>query len=219
MKIVRVNKVYGLLRQHDKRYYVSYGGRRSGKSVAFSQLLVRRALDYAGRKVMVLRKVGTTIRHSVWPRYKDAVEEIIGLDQCTVRQVDREIWLPNGSVIGFGSLDDKEKWKSAEGITDYHIEEATELTVEDFDTLDAGLSTPCDPQPSIWLSFNPIAIVANYRHWLQERFLSVEHELNIPATNETTVLLRTWFRSNRWCPSATIRLFESYKESNPEPVS
>ena len=216
MKTVRVNKVYGQLRAFDKRYYVSYGGRRSGKSVAFSQLLVRRALEHPGRRVMVLRKVGTTVRHSTWPRMKAAVDEAIGLSRCTIRQVDREIHLPTGSVIGFGSLDDREKWKSAEAITDYWLEEASEATEEDFDTLDAGLSTPCDPQPSLWLSFNPIPIIQGARHWLQTRFLGVEHELDKPAETDTTVLLRTWYKSNRWCPAPTVRLIESYKESNPE---
>ncbi len=216
MNTVRVNKIYDGLREYDKRYYVSYGGRRSGKSWAFSQLLVRRALEHPGRRIMVLRKVGTTIRHSVWLRMQAAVEEAVGLTRCNIRQVDREIHLPGGSVIGFGSLDDKEKWKSAEGITDYWIEEASELTEEDFDTLDAGLSTPCDPQPSIWLSFNPIPIVKNALHWLQRRFLSISHELGQIATTDVMVLLRTWYKSNRWCPETTIRLLESYKESNPE---
>ncbi len=216
MRSIHVNRVYGLLRQYDRRYYISYGGRRSGKSVAFSQLLVRRALDYPGRKIMVFRKVGTTTRHSTWPRYKAAVDEAVGLENCTIRQVDKEIWLPNGSTIGFGALDDAEKTKSFEGFTDYHIEEATEVVESDFDTLDAGLSTPCEPQPSIWLSFNPIPITENYQHWLQERFLGMEHELDIPSANETAVVLRTWFRSNKWCPEETIRLFESYRESNPE---
>ena len=216
VKTVYVNKVYGQLRRYDKRYFVNYGGRRSGKSVAISQLLVRRAIDHPGRRIMVLRKVGTTVRHSVLPRMKAAVDEIIGLENVTVRLVDREIHFQNGSVIGFGSLDDVEKWKSAEGIHDYWLEEASEMSIEDFNTLDAGLSTPCDPQPSIWLSFNPIPLVRNSKHWLQERFLDIEHKLEQPAETHNSVVLRTWFRSNKWCPQPTVDLLLGYRKSNPE---
>ena len=216
MKTVHVNKIYGQLRHFDKRYYVNYGGRRSGKSWAISQILVRRALEYPGRRIMVLRKVGTTIRHSTWPRMKSAVDEIIGLENVTLRLVDREIQFANGSTIGFGSLDDVEKWKSQESVDDYWLEETSELTPNDFDTLDSGLSSPCDPQPSLWLSFNPIPILANNPHWLQTRFLGIEHELEIPAETDTSVVLRTWYKSNRWCPEPTIRLLESYKETNPD---
>ena len=213
MNQVRINKVFNQLRTVECRYRIIYGGRRSGKSVATSQLMVRRALESV-RRVVVLRKFSTTIRHSCWPRMLSAVDECIGLSRCTIRLVDREIRLPNGSVIAFGGLDDVEKWKSAENVSDYWVEEASEITELDFDTLDAGMSTPCSPPPSITCSFNPIPILEHSQHWLQRRFLNVEHSIDEIAVNGDSAVLRTWYKSNSQCPEATVRLIESYRESN-----
>ena len=220
--MVNVNAVYLPLYNVRRRYVVVYGGRRSGKSVAVSQLLVRRALEHK-RNIGVVRKVANTIRLSVWERILKAIDEAIGLEYCKINKSDRTIELkPSGSQFIFFGLDDPHKIKSIEDITDYWIEEATELNENDFDTLDVGLSASVKPMPQVWLTFNPIPEVPGYEHWLRERFLdhAVERhgelKLNKIYYIKNAAVLRTWYKSNRYCPKKTVEILEGYKKNNPE---
>ena len=58
---------------------------------------------------------------------------------CKINKTDMTIELPNGSVFIMRGLDDQEKIKSISGIDDIVIEEATELTQEDFEQLNLRL--------------------------------------------------------------------------------
>ena len=145
---IEINRVFLQLYGMPKRYMVAYGGRRSGKSVAVSQMLVRKANENY-RQIVVLRKYATTIRLSVWARILSAIEEIWELSLCQVNKTDRTITLPNGSTFYFVGADDPNKLKSIEGVTDYWLEEANEFLEEDFDTLDAGMSAEVEPSCQI----------------------------------------------------------------------
>lgn len=76
-------------------------------------------------------------------------------EHCKINKSDYTILLPNGSEILFKGLDDPEKIKSIAGITDVWIEEATELTPEDFDQLTLRVRTGSSNQ--FFLSFNPVS--------------------------------------------------------------
>jgi phage terminase large subunit len=215
LKRVRINKAYHNLRDADERYMVIVGGRRSGKSVGISQLLVLRAGMHR-RHIVVMRKVAETIRMSVWPRVLAAVEEAEGLRMARVNRTDRRIELANGSVIDFLGADDPQKLKSLEGITDVWMEEATEFDEIDLDTIDAGLSVPCTPPPQIWLTFNPIPMLSGVQHWIQRRFMA--GGMPEPGQRRTAgwvTVMRTTYRDNAFCPQATRELLEGYQESNP----
>lgn len=204
--------LYGL----PQRYKVVYGGRRSGKSVSVSQLLVRQGVENPGRRTVVMRKVGTTIRLSTWNRYRAALSETLGPRGFAENKSDRELSLPNGSLFNFLGADDPEKLKSIEGVTDYHLEETNELKESDFDVLDAGLSANVDPLPSIWMTFNPVPIIQGFQHWLQTRFLQIEHTLGKVAIRGEVAVLRTFFLHNPFCPEKIRDLFFRYRETNPD---
>ncbi len=212
---VRINEVYDKLLHMNCRYFIIYGGRRSSKSWSTSQLIVRQALEFRPRRVCVLRKFATSIRNSVWERVKGAITEQIPLRMCEINKSERRITLPGESEILFVGADDVEKLKSIEDVGTYWLEEATEFTEHDFDVIDAGMSSACVPAPQIYLTFNPVPQIAGYQHWLQERFLGVEHELGVPRVDGNTCVLRTWYKDNHMCPQETIDLLEGYKETNP----
>jgi phage terminase large subunit len=195
---------------------VVYGGRRSAKSFSVSQLLVRKACEYP-RRIGVLRKFAITMRLSVWERVKSAIEETgIALRDCDINKSDRSITLPNGSSFHFFGADDPQKMKSLEGFTDFWLEEANEFEEIDLDTLDAGLSADVDPPPQIWLTFNPIPSVEGFVPWLVSRFISkVPSVLSEPQINDNICVLRTWYKDNPFCPEATKKLLNSYKDTNP----
>lgn len=216
MRRVRINAIFEqLYRLPESRYIVAYGGRRSGKSVAVSQLLVRRALEAPPRKILVMRKYATTIRLSVWSRVLLALDEAIDLRTCEINKTDREIRLPTGSMFMFVGADDPQKLKSIEGVTDIWLEEANEFLSEDFDTLDAGLSAAVTPPPQIWLTFNPIPTIPGYQHWIQERLMQVEHRLGELALKNETAILRSYYKHNAFCPKQVVRILEGYRETNP----
>ena len=105
------------------------------------------------------------------------------------------------------------------GATIIHLEEASEDSEEDFDSIDAGLS-PNEYPGQIILSFNPIPQIPGSMHWIQRRFLQHPHELSKAAIVDTptgrALILRTWYKDNAFCPEATKKVLEGYKDTNPE---
>ena len=76
------------------------------------------------------------------------------------------ITAPNGSEIIFIGLDNSEKIKSIAGITSIWIEEATELTLQDFNQLDLRLRGETGLHKEVIFTFNPISDT----HWIKKRF-------------------------------------------------
>lgn len=222
MPEIKINAVYqqlfkdGRLRD-DIRYFIIYGGRRSGKSFDITQILDVTAMSEPRHFIPTIRKVGATLKDSVYSEHcKFFLRNGI---KAAYNKTDKEISLPNESRIrGFG-LDDAEKLKSLSGATIIHLEEASEDSEEDFDSLDAGLS-PNEYPGQIILSFNPIPQIPGSMHWIQRRFLQHPHELSKAAIVDTptgrALILRTWYKDNAFCPEATKRVLEGYKDTNPE---
>lgn len=222
MPEIQINAVYqqlfknGRLRD-DVRYFEIYGGRRSGKSHDVVQAISITALSESGHFVPIIRKVGATIKDSVYAEYLDFFTR--NNIPVSVNKTDKEITLPNGSRIrGFG-LDDAEKLKSLKGATIIHVEEANEITEDDFDSIDAGLS-PSNHPGRIFLTHNPVPQIPGSMHWIQSRFLCEPHELSKAKVIDTptgrALVLRTWYKDNAFCPESTKKVLEGYKVSNPE---
>ena len=127
----------------------------SGKSFGATQKIYLKALKYK-RKVLVIRKIQRTIKDSIWALIISHLHASGYYDACRVNRSDFEIELPNGSIFIFKGLDDPEKIKSIDGITDIVIEEATELTEDDFTQLNLRLRALV-PYLQIYLMFNPIS--------------------------------------------------------------
>ena len=70
------------------------------------------------RKILVLRKIGRTVKNSVFQLLLDTLIDWKIIDKCMINRTDFTIMLPNGSIILCGGLDDPEKIKSIVGITD-----------------------------------------------------------------------------------------------------
>ena len=114
------------------RYIVCKGGGGSGKSFGIAQLLVYRMLAEEGHKILVIRKVGNDLRESCFSLLKEVIS-LYGCDKLfTINKTDMSIECINGNRFILRGIDDPEKIKSINGITDIWIEEASELSVEDF---------------------------------------------------------------------------------------
>ena len=220
MPRIQINAVYQQLfhknrLRDDIRYTLAYGGRRSGKSHDVAQAICLTIMQEPGHFVVAIRKVGATLKDSVFSEYADFFRRN-GV-KVAINKTDKEIGLPNGSRIRCFGLDDAEKLKSLKGATIIHFEEANEISENDFDSVDAGLS-PANYPARIFMTFNPIPQIPGSMHWLQRRFLQVPHKLSTAVIDKKTnaLILRTWYKDNTFCPEASRKVLEGYKDTNPE---
>lgn len=191
------------LMDYSKRYEVYYGGAGSGKSVFVCQKLIVKALK-SKRKVLVLRKVGTTLKDSVFDLFLTMLSNWELLPYCKVNQSNYSIKLPNDSVFLFKGLDDREKIKSITDITDIWFEECTEGSEEDFDQLDLRLRAQADCL-QFFVSFNPVSKVNFvYRKWFA----------NKSKVQENTMILHTTYKDNKFLPQSYIDALEEKQRTN-----
>lgn len=197
------NEAFYPLYSNDSRYLVMYGGAGSGKSVFAAQKIVFRVLTETPHKFLVVRKVGRTLRHSVFAEIKNIINTW-GLESLfKINKSDMEITCINGNEIIFGGLDDVEKLKSIQGITSVWIEEASEISLDDFSQLDLRVRGRTAHYKQYQITFNPISQLS----WLKTRFFDTRDE-------ETTHILKTTYRDNKFLGPEDREAIERYKEQD-----
>ena len=197
------NEVYlPYLTDYSRRYEVYYGGAGSGKSVFVAQKLIYKAC-VSKRKVLVIRKYGTTLRDSVFQLFQDTLSKWQLLPYCKVNLSNYTITMPNGSMFLFKGLDDSEKIKSITDITDIFCEEATELSEDEYTQLDLRLRAMVDGLQLI-VAFNPVSKV----NWVYKRWFAS------PKMDESTLILHTNYKHNKFLPKAYIDALEDKARTN-----
>ena len=194
--------VYENIADYSNRFEVYYGGAGSGKSYGALQKVLLKALKYK-RKVLVLRKIQNTVKDSVWALMKAHLTASGYYDACRINKSDYEIELPNGSIFLFKGLDDPEKIKSIDGITDIVIEEATELTEDDYTQLNLRLRAKADDK-QIYLMFNPIS----KKNWVYDYFFVRELPDNVK-------IVKTTYQDNKFLDDEYRAELERLKDRNP----
>lgn len=199
------NDVYfPYLMDYNRRYEVYYGSAGSGKSAFVFQKILVKALKEK-RKILIVRKTAKSNENSTFQLLKDTISRFHLFDYCTINKTTQKIELVNGSIFLFAGLDDVEKLKSIAGITDIVIEEATEITEDDFTQLDLRLRAK-QRHLQIFLMFNPIS-KANwvYKRWFAEN----------AVIGTDTFILHTTYKDNKFLPEEYVAAIESMKETNP----
>lgn len=194
---------YPYLLNYKHRYEVYYGGAGSGKSVFVAQKLIFKALNQK-RKILVIRKVGTTLKDSVFQLINDTLKEWKIYNLCQVNLSTYTITLPNDSVFLFKGLDDREKIKSITDITDIWCEEATELAEDDYTQLDLRLRA-LKPDLQLICSFNPVSKA----NWVYKKWFASSAQ-----PNGDTFILKTTYKDNRFLPKAYINALEEKQQTN-----
>ena len=194
---------YPYLLDYKHRYEVYYGGAGSGKSVFVAQKLIFKALNQK-RKILVIRKVGTTLKDSVFQLINDTLKEWKIYNLCQVNLSTYTITLPNDSVFLFKGLDDREKIKSITDITDIWCEEATELAEDDYTQLDLRLRA-LKPDLQLICSFNPVSKA----NWVYKKWFASSVQPNCD-----TFILKTTYKDNRFLPKAYINALEEKQKTN-----
>ena len=173
------------------------------KSHFVVQKLIFKYLKFPNRKCLVIRKIANTIRDSIYALFKSVISDWGLYNQVEFRDSYLTIKFQNGSEIIFRGLDDSEKIKSIANIDDIIIEEATELTLEDFSQLNLRLRSR-NPYNQIHLMYNPVS-KSNwvYNHW---------HIRELDT--KTTSILHTTYKHNKFLTPDYIQTLEEMRETN-----
>ena len=201
------NRAYlPLLKDRDHRYLLLYGGAGSGKSVFAVQRFLVRLLSAPLCNLLVLRAVAATNRDSTYALFRQTISRwgLSALFRCTESEL--RITCVNGNTVIFRGLDDAEKLKSITfrkgELTDIWVEEASEISEEDFNQLDIRLRGGRESKQMV-LTFNPISAL----HWLKRRFFDRQE----PRAR----ILKTTYRDNRFLDKAYEETLLSYRETDP----
>ena len=198
--------IYDHLFDYDTFTEVHYGGASSGKSHGVFQKIVIKALkDWKKpRKILVLRKVGATVRDSVFADVQVTLSYFGILNMCKVNMSAFRIELPNGAEFIFKGMDNAEKIKSIKGISDVVMEEASEFILDDYTQLTLRLRDKAHKQKQIYLMFNPVSKA----NWVYNAFF-VKKPKN-------TVVYQTTYKDNRFLDAVTRENIEELANRNEE---
>lgn len=184
------NYVFKDISQSKKRYNIYWGSAGSGKSTEIAVKLILRLSDVSqkGRNALCVRKVEATNRDSTLAELKKAIKIVFGDDadkHWQVPQTKTSVMYckcyDTGSEIifrGCNNQDDIEKIKSINfengKLTDIWLEEATEITENDFNILDDRLRgiLPNELFYQFSISFNPVSATS----WLKKRFFDFKDD-------------------------------------------
>lgn len=183
---------------------IHYGGASSGKSHGVIQKVVFKSLQAwkYPRKVLFLRKVGSSVYDSIFEDVKQCLEAWGLLGACKVNNSAYRIELPNGAQFIFKGLDNPEKIKSIKGISDVVMEEASEFTLDDYTQLTLRLRDKKHHNKQIYLMFNPVSKV----NWVYNAFF-VKKPKN-------TVIYQTTYKDNRFLDEVTKENIEELANRN-----
>ena len=197
--------IYDKLYDYDTFTEAHYGGASSGKSHGVVQKVVLKALGEwkKPRKVLFLRKVGATLKDSIFEDVKQCLITYGVFDYCKVNMTDYRIKLPNDAELIFKGMDNPEKIKSIKAISDVVMEEASEFTVDDFTQLTLRLRDKDHKQKQIYLMFKPVSKTNWVFKYLFEK----------KAAN--TLIYQTNYKSNRFLDELTKQNIEELANRNP----
>ena len=186
------------------RYRVMYGGAGSGKSHYKAQETLLGMLESPHHNELVVRKTGKSIRNSVFRLLTGLISEYDLSSAFRINKTEMSIVCINGATLITSGLDDVEKLKSVAGINRIWVEEASEISENDFDQLDLRLRGPSEIGHQLTLTFNPVSELS----WIKKRFFDVGVE--------DSFILKTTYLDNPFIDDQYKRTLERLKKSNEQ---
>lgn len=156
------------LRNNDLRFIFMQGGSSSGKTNSLVHAVLIECLT-KGFNTKVYRKVGSSIKDSIYNSFKSGIDQLRLSKSFTC--IENKITCFNGSYITFSGLDNPEKIKGLESYQYIVCEEISEFDHSDIKQIKKRLRGR-EGQKIIGL-FNPIS----EEHWIKKEIFDKE-ELN-----------------------------------------
>lgn len=150
-KLLKPPKIFEPLWQ-PRRYKGAHGGRGSGKSHAFAELLVVKAMSTKGFRAACVREVQKSLKNSVKLLVEDKIRSLGVAHLFTI--LEAEIKTPGGGVIMFQGMQNHtaDSIKSLEGFDVAWVEEAQSLSQRSLDLLRPTIRKAGS---ELWFSWNP----------------------------------------------------------------
>ena len=136
-----------------KSVLILYGGAGSGKSVSICQNLLRKIFEERNKRFLIVRKTLPSLRITTYQMMLDLLDE--WEVPYNLNRTEMTLRAGNNNMVWFRSLDEPEKVKSL-NVNYIYIEEATELSFEDYMQLRLRVRRTNDLQNQIFMSFNPV---------------------------------------------------------------
>lgn len=151
--------------------FIAYGGARGGgKSWAVRQKSMLLALNYAGIKILILRRTYPELRENHIRPLQKLLKDI-----AEYKETEKVFNFPNGSRIKFGYCDSEADTLQYQG-QEYDIifiDEATQFTEYQFQTLTACLRGANSFPKRIYLTCNPGGVGHN---WVKRLFIDKHYK-------------------------------------------
>ena len=168
------------------RYKGAHGGRGSGKSHFFAEMLIERCLLNPGTRWACIREVQKSLEQSVKRLLEDKIEALgVGRD-FGVKQF--EIETPGGGLIIFQGMQNHtaDSIKSLEGFDGAWVEEAQSLSQRSLDLLRPTIRKEGS---ELWFSWNP-----------HQETDPVDSLLRCDSLPPGAVVVQANYRDNPWLP-------------------
>ena len=221
--IQKINKYYKELFTSDKRYYILMGGRSAGRSTTASQFALANLMGERYFRCAIMRFVYGDIRNSIFQDIKDRADEQSVDDKIEIKEHVLTFNYRGNKINGIGfrksSSDQKSKLKSLANYNCVIIEEADEVSEDDFLQLDDSLRT-LKSDIKIILLLNP----PDKNHWIVKRWFNLHDIVDgffkaslKDSYKKDTVFISTTYKQNiQNVNASSIANFERYKIIRPD---
>lgn len=191
------------------RFEVLKGGAGSGKSYSVTQRILTDTMSIPGCNSLIVRKVQRTLMGSSYALFKQIIHNSGLKNDFEITKNPLQIeHKGTGNQIIFAGLDDPEKIKSVTAVNGVVervvVEEASELTQDEVNQLNARLRGNTGIKKQMFLMFNPIY----EEHWLKKSFWEENHY-------QDSRLHESTYRDNKFLDAEYKKQLESYKHINP----
>jgi phage terminase large subunit len=202
---------------NDTRYFIISGGRGSSKSFGVGTFTSLLSFE-KGHKILFTRQTMTSAHLSIIPEFQEKIQLLESEDKFEITKTDI-INLQSGSEIIFRGLktssgDQTANLKSLQGVTDWILEEAEELTDEaTFDKINLSVRQK-GVQNRIIIIFNP----TTKEHWIYKRFFEQEGvEGGFNGRKGNVTYIHTTYEDNlEHLDASFLDEVERIKQSNPK---
>ena len=148
------------------------------------------------------RKTGRSIRFSLFQLLVDTITQNDLSTMFNINRTEMSISCMSGARLITSGLDDVEKLKSISGINRIIVEEASEVSEDEFSQLDLRLRGKNTLGHQITMMFNPISET----HWLKKRFFDLKQK--------DAFVLKTTYKDNNFIDQAYKDRLERLKDED-----
>ena len=188
---------------HDPcRYKGVWGGRGSGKSHFFAEMMVEKCFNNPGTRAVCVRENQKSLKESAKRLIEDKIQAL-GLGSHFIVQ-NEQIITPGGGLIVFVGMKDhtKESIKSLEGFNICWVEEAQTLSAGSMDMLRPTIRAEGS---EIWFSWNP-----------RLKNDPVDQFLRAAEPPPDAIVIKANWNDNNWFPEVLEKERQETLRSNPD---